>query len=60
MSDRETVLERRPHGNGGELVVTLECAFCGADLRGRQLCSHLLQCPDADREVRCNGVAADG
>jgi len=48
---RRTVIERHSRGDRGVWIETVECAFCGDDLRGRQLADHLLTCPKADREV---------
>lgn len=47
-----SVIEWHDWGNGNPWARTVECVFCGADLRRTKLSVHLLDCEDADREVR--------
>lgn len=47
-----SVIEYHDWGRGNSLVETVECVFCGADLREKKLSRHLLVCEQADREVR--------
>ena len=47
-----SVIEYHDWGNGAPWAETVECVFCGADLRDKQLSTHLLSCEQADREVR--------
>lgn len=49
---RGSVIEYHDWGDGVRWAETVECVFCGVDLRGRQLADHLLTCEKADREVR--------
>lgn len=50
--DPGSVIEYHDWGTGHQWAKTVECVFCGADLREKELSNHLLVCEQADREVR--------
>lgn len=47
-----SVIEYHDWDTGHQFARTVECVFCGADLRDKELSAHLLTCEKADREVR--------